>query len=383
MGMFDSGGGPDFSLAGMILGGRGYAANWFQQRDQMLWAEAAQKKQDALEQQYGAALVNSPEYKAFRDNPMSRQAALDFWAHNMGAPGDIDTQGAGYVGTGLTAQYNKLQSDVNFANQQALANLQDRQQKENLQIASNLNLKETDYRTQKELELYNSKLAVDDGRKQAVLNSLADVPGEVAANLRYRAIFGNDALPADKSVGYGPDGSIYIRPATGSADHIKMMTQLNAGETLVSTLSDMSTQLERNQITGTYDWNTRVSNLSMVVKNLYEAGSLDEGLLNIVNDMIPKIAQVRDPGARERALEQLRATIEMTRQNNANVISNFSTPVTDLPAGKGDQKYFPNPRGDPPKRGSVTDAQKQIQPPKPAPSYGKEYNPEAPGSVFQ
>jgi hypothetical protein len=371
MGMFDSQGGPDFSLAGMILGGRGYAANWFQQRDQMMWAEAAQAKQDALEKQQAADMMAGPQYKAFRDQPNSRQAALDFWAGSRGMAGATDDQAASYVGQSLGAQYNRMQSTLNA-----------QQQHEAQSYAHSLNLSETDYRTQKELDLYNAKAASDKQRQDALISDLMQTPTEQNTNMAFRAK-GFD-LPQDKSVKFGADGGMYLVPATGSADHVKMMTQLNAGETMIDTLSDMSTTLESGRA-NVEQWNTNVAFMQMQAKAMFESGAIDKDSLAIINNMIPSVSRIPDPGARARALEQLRTTILQLKQRNADVISNYSTPLGDLPKGKGDQKYFPTPRGEPPAEGSVTRAQKQIetQPAMPPPDYGKQYDPSSPGSVFQ
>ena len=373
-GLFDSGGGPDFSLAGMILGGRGYAANWFGQRDQMLWAQAAQARQDAAEKQFGADLMNNPLYQKFRDNPQDRAAALDFFVGTRGAPGDIDTQLGSYIGTGLTAQYNKAQSE-----------LQAQQQRENTAYAHELDLKETDYRSQKELELYKSKAEYDDARKAATLKTLEGMPGEIGLNMRFRTVFGNDALPADKSISQDPvTGALTMRPATGSTEHIKMISQLTAGETLVDQLTQMSTQLERGDYT-TAGWNATQASLLVTAKSLFESGALDEGSLNVLSQMLPKMEKLPDPGFAARTQEQLRATIIQLKIRNQAVIDNYSTPLRDLPAGRGDQKYFPEPRGEPPAEGRVKAAQKAIesQPAVTPKSYGKQYDPTAPGGVFQ
>jgi len=375
MGMFDSQGGPDFSLAGMILGGRGYAANWFQQRDQMLWAQAAEAQQRALQTQAGADLLKNPQYQAFRDKPMDRAASLDFWAGaGSTLPGDMDTQAASYVGTSLTAQYNRLQSQLSA-----------QQQHEAQSYAHSLDLKSTDYRTQKELELYNAKAASDVQRQNALISDLMQTPTEQNTNMAFRAKFGNEALPQDKSVKFGQDGGMYLVPSTGSADHVKMMTQLNAGETMIDTLSDMTTTLESGRANVT-EWQDQIAFMTMQAKAMFESGAIDKDSLAIINQMLPQISRFRDPVERSRAGETLRMTILQLRERNADVISNYATPLGDLPAGKGDQKYFPTPRGEPPDKGSVTAAQKQIQsqPPVPKPDYGSGLNPSSQGlGVFQ
>lgn len=369
-GLFDSGGGPDFSLAGMILGGRGYASNWFSQRDQMQWARAEQARQDALEAEYGKNLLTRPDYQKFRDNPYDRGAGMDFWAGTRGAPGDIDKDISGYVGTGITAQYNKAQSE-----------LSSQQQRQNIAFSSELNLKETDYRTEKELQLYKDKAAFDAQQKQNVLDSLKNVPGEVAANIRFDTQFPGVRQP-NQSVDWDPLKGLYMRPATGSTEHIKMMSQLTAGETLVDQLNQMTTQLESGDYTRS-SWNATQANLMLTAKSLFESGSLDEGSLNVLQAMIPKIATLPDPGARARAAEAIRATILQIKQKNKDVIDTYSTPVGDLPTGKGADKYFPTPRGEPPEKGSVTEAQKQIetQPPVKRKTYGKAYD--SGSGVFQ
>jgi hypothetical protein len=373
-GLFDSSGGPEFSLAGMILGGRGYASNWFSQRDQALWQRAEQARQDAAEKAYGAELLNRPDYQRFRDQPYDRGAGLDFWAGTRGAPGDIDQDIAGYVGTGITAQYNKTQSELNA-----------QQQRENLQFSSNLNLKETDYRTDKELQLYKDKAAFDDARKQKMLDSLQGVPGEVAANMRFDMMYPGVRQP-DQSIGFDPIAGPYMRPSTGSAEHIKMMSQLTAGETVVNQLTQMQTQLESGDYTRA-GWNSTQANLMLTAKSLFESGALDQGSLDVLQAMIPKIGFMVGSGPEKTAVqEKIRATILQLKQRNADVIATFSTPLRDLPGDTGNKKYFPVPRGEPPEKGSVTEAQKTIkaQPKVPAPDYGRSYKPgEGGGSVFQ
>lgn len=373
MGMFDSQGGPDFSLAGMILGGRGYAANWFQQRDQMMWAEAAQAKQDALEKQQAADMMAGPQYKAFRDNPMDRAAALDFWAGSRGMAGATDDQAASYVGTSLGAQYTRAQSAVTA-----------QQQKELAAYGHELNLKETDYRGDKELQVYKDKQEYDARRQQLMAEALSKLPGEAAQNMAFDARFPG-ARKENQSVDFDEaTGEIYFKPMTNSPDHVKMMSQLTSAQTLTDKLSEMTTQMDSGDYT-TESWNSTVANLSMTAKSLFEAGSLDQGLLDVINNIIPKVSRLDDPGARGRNLETLRASIEMMKIRTKDVLDTYSYRIGDLPKERQDKKYFPDPVGKPPKQGSVTAAQKQIetQPAVPPPDYGKQYDPASPGGVFQ
>ena len=163
---------------GMLFGGRGYAANWFQQRDQMAWQRAAQAEQDAAEKAYGAGLLQDPGYQKFRDNPYDRAAGLDLWAQTRGAPGDIDQDLAGYVGTGLSAQYNKLQASIQGGHAQTQANLQAQLQKENAAYGQSLEQKSIDYRNEQDLKLYEQKADHDSRLKQKMIDSLANVGGE-------------------------------------------------------------------------------------------------------------------------------------------------------------------------------------------------------------
>ena len=374
-GLFDSGGGPDFSLAGMLLGGRGYASNWFQQRDQMAWQRAAQAEQDAAEKAYGAGLLQRPEYQKFRDDPYSRPAALDLWAQTRGAPGDIDQDLAGYVGTGLSAQYNKLQAGIQAGHAATQANLQAQLQKENAAYGQSLDQKTIDYRNEQDLKLYEQKAAHDASLKQKTIDSLANIGGEVAQNEMWR--LRGFELPQDKSVYVNEQGQPMVRPATWSTDYQKMMSQVTAGETMIDQMSEMNLKLERGDFSKN-DWDSSVGMMQMTAKNLFESGALDQGSLDVMNKIIPQLARTSNMNPTDiyRAQETLRATMIQLQRRNLDVATSFAVPIGQLPKAQQDKKYFPTPRGEPPAEGSVTRATKTIeaQPQPKQPSAGKPYD---------
>ena len=68
---------PPFDIMGLLLGGRGYASGWFQNRDKLRMLDIAQAKELADRQTYVKGVLANPDVDAQLKDPYNRRKALN------------------------------------------------------------------------------------------------------------------------------------------------------------------------------------------------------------------------------------------------------------------------------------------------------------------
>ncbi|MEK1931020.1 MAG: hypothetical protein AAAC47_14805 [Pararhizobium sp.] len=79
---------PNFSILGMLLGGRGYASNWFGNRDELAIKESERAAEAQNRQNSVNTLTGGPEWKQAMADPYNRERLGGLWAR--GNQADID-----------------------------------------------------------------------------------------------------------------------------------------------------------------------------------------------------------------------------------------------------------------------------------------------------
>lgn len=337
MGMLDPAQGQsNFSLLGMLLGGRGYASNWLGQRDQI-------NQQAAERSRIGAAaqgLLQSPEYKATNPDAQT-QAQMALWAKMQ-----PDFSGMGN----------------NLLSQQIGAMYQSQSQERGAQLQKQATIFDDELTRQRMGITYDDQLKMDqvkrDRDKQDAGNLLKqrmDMPGSIGLQNFLKDTTGYTP-PADYYVksldqqsGAPQLGLIHGSPSWNKAiDEIQPLK--DTGESM-KLLSDMANG------TATFDqglWNATRNNMIMTMKSAEKLGSYDEGLKSFLDQAVPDKGRfTTDWFSTQKTQLEMYSKLYAARATGA--AGKWGIPVDDIPSTlkiSGLQPKGPPPTEAPPGYGN-------------------------------
>jgi hypothetical protein len=308
----DESGVPGFNILGMLLGGRGYAAQHFAMRDQAAWDEQKRKDRES----FATGLLGSEELKRANANPLSRDAQFGLWGQFYGQKGGDPTLGNSLLDKSISAIYGH-EADV----------FKDELWKKQLNLSA-----------ESELMVDQKKRERDAAGKQAALNLLF-APGEsgnpglveqAARNQAFDTAFPNQR-PNDMDVVPGANGLTY-RPNIMTENGRKMMSEVQSNQNVVSGISNLYDMVKNN--TGdraTYD--AERAALLMEVKKAEQLGSLDQGTLDFYTELIPAYnsnwsANPQNWGSQQ---EKLRVQLERAKVKAAQTLDRWSIPASMVP----------------------------------------------------
>jgi len=338
----------NFSLLGLLLGGRGYASNWLGQRD-TLTQQANERARVGTQAQ---GLLASPEYKAAVTDP-SQQAQFNLWAKMQP---DFSAMGN-----------NLLSQKIGAAYQDQATRLSDQLERERMGINVDDQLKMDAVKRQRDLQ---------DTQNQ--LGALAKMPGMLGNNALFQKITGQ-APPADYGISaFDPQTGVpqlnliphsptwmkaadEIAPLKDSADSLKI-------------LSDMASNVTPyNQGI----WNaTRNGLLENIIKG---KGSYDEGLKDLMNQLIPDSSRTSTDFLGDKKT-QLDMQLKLAQARAVQTAQKWGVNLDDMPSSSlrlgGIMPTTPPPTTDP--NAAVKQLQKQADQ-VPATTRQGRYNPRAGG----
>lgn len=257
---------PGFNILGLLLGGRGYAANYFAQKDNLAIRRAEEGRRGAFAQ----GLLASPELANANANPYDRNAQFGLWAQMYGNPGGSPELGNALLDKSLSAIYGR--EDQTF---------KDELWKKQLNLSA-----------ESELRVDQIKRDRDAQAKKDVLGMLF-APGEsgqpgivqqAQRNMAAKAAGLN--VPDGMDVIPNAQGGLSYRPAPGSENWRKMFGEVQANQNIIAGLTNLQDMLVNG--TGSKgDWDAEKAALTLGVKNAENLGALDQGALDFIESMIP------------------------------------------------------------------------------------------------
>lgn len=280
---------PPFSVMGLLLGGRGYASGWFQQRDRLAMADAAIARERADRATFAEGMLADPRWKNYLQNPNDRAAAGDLWGLMYGGP-----ESAANMGNSLFTQ------GVGAIQSQELAALQNKYQLGQQQQSHDFRMREIEHGTDEALR-QQQILNADKLRTQQAALDYVSKPGpdgmtaeEKQASLN---IIGDQAFPGGRKEGYdwlqAPGGGIAGQvPQRGTPERQKIERVGNA----YSNVSDLARkhlwQLENGQVSSVADWNQDVNWAKDSMRSIYEAGAMSADDQAFYEDVLGKLGNI-------------------------------------------------------------------------------------------
>lgn len=338
----DESGVPGFNILGMLLGGRGYAAQHFAMRDQAAWDE--QKRADR--ESFAQGLLGSDELRRANANPLSRDAQFGLWGQFYGQKGGDPNLGNSLLDKSISAIYGH-EADI----------FKDELWKKQLNLSA-----------ESELMVDQKKRERDAAGKKAALSYLF-APGEsgqpgiveqAARNNAFDTAFPNQR-PSEFDVVPGNNG-LAFRPAPGTESYRKMFGEVQANQNIISSLTNLS-DMAANGTGSAGNWDAERAALLLEVKKAETLGSLDEGTVDFFNSMIPGYWGDWSPGSGKwgatneklrvqlaRAQVKLNQTLDRWQipvgavQNRASAVVAPSAPTKPMPTGPATIQQAPDDR---------------------------------------
>jgi hypothetical protein len=325
----DESGTPGLSILGMLLGGRGYAAQHFAMRDQA----AIDEKRRGDREAFATGLLGSDELARANASPLDRNAQFGLWGKFYGEKGGDVNLGNSLLDNSIKAIYGR-EADV----------FKDELWRKQLNLSAESELKVDQIKRERDVQ----------GKKDALKFLFAPgesgQPGIVEQAMRNQAF---DAAGLKRPEGYdvvpGNNG-LAFRPAPGTDDYRKMFGEVQANQNILSGLKNLSDMA--NFGTGSSgNWDAERTALLLEVKKAESLGALDQGTVDFFDKMIPGYWADWSPGSGKwgATSEKLRVQLERAKgklnqtldrwQIPANMVQDRntlqapSTPTKPMPSG--------------------------------------------------
>jgi hypothetical protein len=365
--LFDAQGGPAFSPLGMILGGRGYAANWFAQRDQMMRLQAVEQRERAQRGSFAKSLVGSPEFKAAMANPEDRTAQYGLWALAQSGPEALANAQVSYLSSSLNDIAARQQSaysaglqagNIKLSADEQLRVDQVKRDRDNAaaQRAGQLLFGNPDPAV---LADPAAGAAASGTPGTAAAPANAPSSGSLAAtqpnampqalpngqqmnefdrNLTFDTMVAPSGFkrPDNMSVNIGPNNEVYFTPTTGTKEWHEMMASITPRLGIIDNLSVVRDGIKNGNLTaGQYDA-YRLDTLNQI-RAAEKTGALDEGSVQQFEALLPK----RGTGAtwgtmtggttQQTQLDRLDTYINVQRQRVRSTAAEYAVPANQVP----------------------------------------------------
>lgn len=307
-------------MLGLLLGGRGYAANWMGQRD-LLTQQANERAR------IGAAansLIASPQYKQVFDNP-DKQAAGALWAQMQP---DFSAMGN-----------NLLSQKIGSLYQDQSTRLSDKLERERMGINVDDQLKLDAIKRQRDL-----------ADQQNAYKTLAALPGATGFNAAYSKMTGLNP-PADSIfTGLDPNtGMPNIQVLPGSPTWrtgVSEISPIKNGAEGLSMLSDMAsgkTPFDQGV------WNSTRGDIVLQMKKTEGLGVWDEGTKELINSLVPDMGTFT-PELRNTKATQLDMYAKKMAARAQNTAQKWNIPLDQVPSDLKNANILPStppPAGSP------------------------------------
>lgn len=252
---------PDFNILGLLLGGRGYAANYFNQND----ATQRQQMQQDQRGQFSQGLLQSPEFNAAVTDPGQR-AQYGLWAKQMGGSDQNAAIGNSILDKAVGNYYGK-----------DAAKFDDTLARGRIQMSADVALKADQIKRDRDLA-QQQKMAdylTGGGAGQQVMRNAS------AKQLGIDVPAGYDVVPAPGGSGYG------FRPTAGSPAWGTMIGEVGAMNNIVGGYTDLQ-QMAKNGTGSQGAWEATRANMINDMRKAFETGTLDQGSLDFFNKLVPE-----------------------------------------------------------------------------------------------
>lgn len=258
---------PKFDLLGLLLGGRPYAAQHFGTRAQI----DLQNQEESRRASFADKVMASPEMAAANANPYDRKGQWGLWGAMQHGPESAAKMGADYMSQmiGATNQRDQLVLDDELSRRRIMLT------------------------ADQQIRVAERSKAIDAAAEQQRMQLLfgpSDTPGmsnaqqQAMRNLAFKQMTGQD-LPSGMDA-VPTENGLSLVPQLGSQAWREMATEFQDVYAVGGLLNDLAEQA-RSKNGGKGEWETVRATLMDRMRMLAKAGTLDAGLVEHYNKMIP------------------------------------------------------------------------------------------------
>jgi hypothetical protein len=250
---------PGFNIMGFLLGGRGYAANYFAKQDERQFQQGQQQQRG----QFAQGLLSSPEFNAAVTDPgLKKQYGL--WAQFQGQ--DDQTAGLGNSLLDKAIGNNFTRSQLDYS---------DTLDRGRIQYSSDVQLKADQIKRDRDM---------------AQVQKMGEYLGGEGAQSQVMRNYAAKQMGIDVPTGYDVvpmgSGSIGFRPAPGSEAWGKMTSEVGSLNNIVGGYSDLL-QMAQNGSGSQGAWEATKASMVNDMRKAFDTGSLDQGSLDFFDKLIP------------------------------------------------------------------------------------------------
>ena len=308
---------PPFDIMGLLLGGRGYASGWFQNRDKLRQIDLAQQNEVADRQRYTQGVLASPELKGSVAAPYDRMAQWKLWGQTAAGPesmvplaNTLLTQSTGQI---YDREQSLLSSSLAAANIRLSADEQ---------LRVDQVQREREAGQKKDLMTYLFSQGQDGG-----------TPGQQQMKRDFAAEQLGIKRPEGYSVTAGMDG---LEPTIGGKVWQGMMEEGAAVSNLINSAEMLQTMAATGQ--GDKDqWAAIRADMLMNIKKAETLGTLDAGTMEFFATVLPDYYGEWGPDVSNQLADKLGTDIKLWKNKQAQVADKYRVPIEQFSGRKAFQ----------------------------------------------
>jgi hypothetical protein len=309
---------PPFDIMGLLLGGRGYASGWFQNRDKLRMLDIAQAKELADRQLYTKGVLASPELKQQIATPYDRGANWNLWGKLTSGPESFVNFGNQQLNQSTGAIYNQ--------EAQAQSNAYSLQQQQNAHDLAAANIKLS---TDEQLRFDQIKRERDVAQQEGLMKYLftPDESGATPGQKQTKRDMVGDMLGIKRGEGYSiAEGGNGLEPTI----HGKVWADMMEEGQSVSNLTNSAEFLLNMSKTGTGDkdnWAAIRANMLLEMKRAEKLGTLDAGVSDFFASVVPEYLGDWGPDVSNKVNDMLETNIKLWKNKQAQIADKYNVPI--------------------------------------------------------
>jgi hypothetical protein len=305
---------PPFDIMGLLLGGRGYASGWFQNRDKLRMLDIAQAKELADRQQYTKGVLASPELKQQIATPYDRGANWNLWGKLTSGP----------------------ESMVQFGNQQLTQSTGAIYSQEQSKLTADLQAANIKLSTDEQLRFDQIKRERDIAQQEGLMKYLftPDESGATPGQKQLKRDMVGKMLGMDAPEGYSiADGGNGLEPTM----HGKVWDEMVAKQQAVANLTNSAEFLLNMSTTGTGDkdnWGVIRAHMLLEMKKAETLGTLDRGVSDFFASVVPEYYGDWGLGVSNKINDMLQTNIKLWKNTQLQIADEYNVPLSAVPQRK-------------------------------------------------
>lgn len=320
---------PPFSIMGLLLGGSSYAGGWFQQRDQLRLAQAADAKERSDREAFSKSFLATPEHQAAVKNPGDVGAQWNQWGQLYGGPesasqlgNNLLTQSLGAIDQRQLAEYQAaererierlshdftlkeydaahklrlVEQSVSTADQMTLEKYRAAERERLDRLGHDFDMQEQIHGADQQIRVKQYEVDQENQKAQQQIDYFTKKRPELGDMTESQKVQA-DNLAADLSGYKRREGYDIVRDATGAVagqipskgtpERTKLEEEANAMSNISSVAAESLFELDNAATITKAKWNERIGILKNEMRKWTKAGAMQEGDAAYYESLLP------------------------------------------------------------------------------------------------